>query len=135
MRQSKKMRTDRALYRVFCGKARTSEGGSSCQFAIWEGTYALIVTDSSLKTTFGGIRLGTDRSSAAGGVRLAAAKTIGRPRSDFWSYQDSTDRQEAKVFRAHAAPHGVCDNSINALKLLTNQQKDDDSPVKMVVPE
>ena len=36
--------------------------------------------------------------------------------------QDSTDHREATVFRAHAAPHGVCDNLINA-----------DSPVKMVV--
>ena len=29
--------------------------------------------------------------------------------------QDSTDRGEAKVFRAHAPPLGVCDNLINAL--------------------
>ena len=39
-----------------------------------------------------------------------------------------------KVFRAHAAPHGVCDNLISALKLLPNQQKDGNSPVRMIVP-
>ena len=30
-------------------------------------------------------------------------------------------------------PQGVCDNLINALKLLTNQQKDGDSPVGQMV--
>ena len=43
--------------------------------------------------------------------------------------QESTDPREAKVFQAHAAPQGVCDNLIHALKLLTNQQKDGDGPV------
>ena len=47
--------------------------------------------------------------------------------------QDSTDRREAKVFRAHAAPNGVCDNLINALRLLANHQKDGDNPVNMDV--
>ena len=37
---------------------------------------------------------------------------------------------EAKVFRAHAAPQGLCDNLINALKLLANQQKDGDGPIQ-----
>ena len=41
---------------------------------------------------------------------------------------------EKQVFRAHAAPQGVCDNLINALKLLANQQTYGDGPVKMVVP-
>ena len=44
--------------------------------------------------------------------------------------QDSTDRHEANVFRAHAPPHGVCDKLINALKLLANQQTGGDSPVE-----
>ena len=41
----------------------------------------------------------------------------------------SADPPEAKVFRAHAAPQGTCDNLINALKLLTDQQKDGDIPL------
>ena len=47
--------------------------------------------------------------------------------------QDSTDRREATAFRAHFPPQGVCGNLINAFKFLENQQKDGDSPVKMVV--
>ena len=44
--------------------------------------------------------------------------------------QDSTDRRDAKVLRAHAAPQRMCDNLINALKLLANQQKDGDRIVQ-----
>ena len=47
---------------------------------------------------------------------------------------DSTDHLEAKVFRAHAARQGMCDNLIHALERLANQQKDGDSPVRMIVP-
>ena len=42
--------------------------------------------------------------------------------------QDGVDPREAKVFRAHAAPQGLCDNLIIALKLLPNQQKYGDIP-------
>ena len=37
------------------------------------------------------------------------------------------------VFRVHVAPHGVCDNLINALQLLANQQTGGDSPIEMPV--
>ena len=37
--------------------------------------------------------------------------------------QLGTDASEGKVFRAHAAPQGLCENLINALKLLANQQR------------
>ena len=40
---------------------------------------------------------------------------------------------EAKVFKAHAAPLGLCDNLINEVKLLANQQKDGDSPIQSIV--
>ena len=42
--------------------------------------------------------------------------------------QHGTNANDAKVFKAHAAPQGPCDNLINALELLANQQKDGDSP-------
>ena len=58
---------------------------------------------------------------------------IGGPRTRVFVIQDSTDHREAKVFRAHTAPQGTCDNLINALKLLTNQQNDGDSPVGKIV--
>ena len=38
----------------------------------------------------------------------------------------------AKVFNAHAASLGLCDNLINAPKLLANQQKDGDSPIQSI---
>ena len=35
--------------------------------------------------------------------------------------QLGTDADDAKVFTAHAAPQGLCEDLINALKLLANQ--------------
>ena len=49
---------------------------------------------------------------------------VGRPRTEARTV-------DKKVFRAHAAPYGVCDNLINALKLLANGQIFGDSPIKM----
>ena len=34
--------------------------------------------------------------------------------------------EQAKVFKAHAVPQGLCGHLINALKLLANQQEDGD---------
>ena len=48
-------------------------------------------------------------------------------------FQVSKDRTQAKVFRAHAPQQGMCENLVNGLTLLANQQKYGDSPVKMVV--
>ena len=90
------------------------------------------VTDSRLKTTPGGSRLGTDRSSATGGVRLAAASTMRRHRTESWSYKTERTAEEQKCFEpTQRRKESV--NLINALKLLANQQKDGDGPVKMVV--
>ena len=47
--------------------------------------------------------------------------------------QGGTDRREAQVFRAHAAPHGACENLVNALKFLANQQQGGDGPVDSLV--
>ena len=47
--------------------------------------------------------------------------------------QDGMNRRNAKAFRAHAAPQGICDNLINVLKLLANQQKDGDNLVRIVL--
>ena len=37
------------------------------------------------------------------------------------------------MFKSHAAPLGLCDNLINALKLQANQQEDGDSPIQSIV--
>ena len=47
--------------------------------------------------------------------------------------QTGDSASQAKVFKAHAVPQGVCENLINALKLLANQQKDGDSPIQSMV--
>ena len=60
---------------------------------------------------------------AAGGVRLVEAIS-NRERQTRIVVQIGVDANEAKVFKAHAAPY----NLINALKLLANQQKDGDKP-------
>ena len=39
----------------------------------------------------------------------------------------------AKVFKAHAVPQGLCGNFINALKLLVNQQEDEDGLMQNIV--
>ena len=47
--------------------------------------------------------------------------------------QLGTNAHEAKVFKAHAAPQGLCETLMNALKLLANQQTDGDSPIQSIV--
>ena len=86
-----------------------------------------------LNTTSGGSRGRTGRSSATGGVQLAAASTTGGFRTESWSYEILQTAEKQKVFRAHVAPQGVCDNLINAIKLLANQHQDGDGPVKVLV--
>ena len=90
-------------------------------------TCALIVIAFRSMTTFGGSLLGVERSSVTGGVSM-----IKGFRKGSWSYKTARDHREAKVFRAHGAPQGTCDDLINALKLLTNQQKDGDSPLQKI---
>ena len=47
--------------------------------------------------------------------------------------QVSKDRNDAKVSRIHATSEFTCENLVNSLKLLANQQQDGDSPVNMIV--
>ena len=98
------------------------EGGSHCR------TCAHIATDIWLKIISGGSHQGMGRNSATGGSQYDW-----RNPDRILVIQESTDRREAKVIRAHAAPHGVCDNLVNALKLFANQHQDTDSLVKVLV--
>ena len=41
--------------------------------------------------------------------------------------------EQAKVFKVHAVPQGLCANLINALKLLANQQDDGDGLLQSIV--
>ena len=47
--------------------------------------------------------------------------------------QLGADANETTVFRAYAAPQALCEQMINALKLLANQQTDGDSPIQSTV--
>ena len=60
--------------------------------------YALIATDSRLKTTSGGFFLHTERSNATGGVRRAEASTIGRHQIGSWSKQTARTAEKQKCF-------------------------------------
>ena len=40
---------------------------------------------------------------------------------------------QAKVFRAHAVPQGLCGNLVNALKLVANQEEDGDGFIQNIV--
>ena len=74
---------------------------------------AQIATVFTWRTACGGFQLG--RSTAAGCPQSVEKNMVGeRPTGDSAS--------RAKVFKAHAVPQGLCENLINALKLLANQQ-------------
>ena len=47
--------------------------------------------------------------------------------------QRGESASQAKVFKAHAVPQGLCENLTNALKLLANQQEDGDSAIQSIV--
>ena len=44
--------------------------------------------------------------------------------------QTGVSASQAKVSKAHVVPQGLCENLINALRLLANQQKDGVSPIQ-----
>ena len=46
--------------------------------------------------------------------------------------QPGTNEEEATVFSGRA-PQGLCENLINVLKLLANQQEDGDGPIQSIV--
>ena len=66
----------------------------------------LVVTVSTLKTTFGGFHLGTE-GSAAGGVRLAAASTIGKLRTGFGRTRQHAPPRRKSVSSARGAARNV----------------------------
>ena len=48
----------------------------------------------------------------------------------FWSCSPAQTKMKRQFFRAHAVPQGLCENLVNALKLLANQQREGDSPIQ-----
>ena len=69
-------------------------------------TCALIAVASRLRTTLGGSPQGMERSSAIGGVRIAAS-TIGGLRTGCWSYKTVWIFEKPKFFE-HTPPRKEC---------------------------
>ena len=69
-----------------------------------------------------------ERRSVTGSVRLVAASMIGEPRTGSWSYKTARTTEMQKFFGLIC-----CTTGDYALKLLTNQQEDGDSPVGKIV--
>ena len=57
-------------------------------------------------------------------------KIIGGRQTGVWEVQTGECASQAKFSKA--VPQGLCENLIDALKLLANQQKDGDSPFQSV---
>ena len=66
------------------------------------------------------------KSIQIGGAQFVEKHTTGSNQTGSWLYKTGESINQAKVFKAHAVPHGFCGNLINALKLLANQQEDGD---------
>ena len=84
---------------------------------------ARIVLASLWRITSGGSPRGTARSSAVGGVQHGGGQ---------YDWRAPANAHEAEVFKAHAAPLGLCDDLVIAVKRLANQQKDGDRPIERV---
>ena len=86
-------------------------------------TSARIGTVSLWKTTFGG-SLG--RNPRSGGAKFRRERYDWRQPNRLLVVQTGESFEQAKVFKAHAVPQGLCANLINALKMLAKQQEDGD---------
>ena len=96
------MRTDRSLYRIFLRKSTDflrriivpveGQGGVTLSYVCPH------CHRSRSKTTFGGFRLGTERSGAACGVRLSAASTIGILLTELWSHKTARTAEMQRCF-------------------------------------
>ena len=121
-------------HRKYCENVRNSCGGSSRQSTEWEEslcrTFARIATVSRWMTAFGGYRRDAEtatterRSTTFGGAQSVEKNTNGERPTEYWWYSSVS---------MHVAPLGLCDNLINALKLLADQQKDGDIPIQSIV--
>ena len=79
------------------------------------------------------LRKGMEGSSAAGGVRRVAASKMEGPDQGFGHTRQHGIPEKQRYFEDTLHRKELCDNLINSLKILTNQQKDGDSPVENAV--
>ena len=67
------------------------------------------------------------------GAQSVERNTIGSIQNRLLVVQTGESIDQAKVFKAHAVPQGLCANLINASKLLANQQEDGDGLILNIV--
>ena len=67
------------------------------------------------------------------GVRDLWTNITGRTKQALGKVRTGEGVNQAKVFKAHAVPQGLCGNLIFALRLLANPQEDGDGPVRGIV--
>ena len=73
------------------------------------------------------------RSTAVGGAQSVEKTLNGERPTGHWWHKQVPSASQANVSNARAVPQGLCENLINALKLLAKQQKDGDSPIQSIV--
>ena len=73
------------------------------------------------RTTFGGLKLG--KKHCSWWFSICGESYEWRAPNRLLVVQTGDRASQAKVFRAHGVPQGVCENLIHGLKLLANQQK------------
>ena len=75
------------------------------------------------------------KSTHIGGVRHVERKYDSKQPNRLLVVQSVDSIDQAKVFKAHAVPQGLCANLINALRLLANQQEDGDGLLQNLVKD
>ena len=91
------------------------------------------------RITFGGSRRQKEtattesRSTAVGGAQSVEKFEWRAPNRLTVGTKQVSVPVRQRFFSAHAAPQGLCENLINALKLLTNHQRDGESPIYSIV--
>ena len=64
---------------------------------------------------------------------MCGEKMTGRHQDRLLVVQTGERDEQAKVFRAHGVPQGLCENLVNVFKLLANQQEDGDGLIQNIV--
>ena len=91
---------------------------------------SLIATVSQCKTTSGGL---WGKRAQQLVVRNCTEKYDWKQPNRVLVVQTGESVDQAKVFKAHAVPQGLCANLIHALELLENQQEDGDGLLQNIV--
>ena len=107
-----------------CTSVLQSENAATC---------ARIATVSPLKITFGGSQ--GKKKHTTWSCAICGEKYDWKQPNMLLVVQTGDSMDQAKVFKANAVPQGLCENLINALKLLANQQEDGDGLLQNIVKD